>query len=164
MADRRVAAGLLALVSGILPSSECVDTLAGLTMNEALLLQGSPESGSIASFRIDPRRTGHVRHRHKYVDVPVRPGEEFVFTRQGRATDCRARTVGEFFSFLSEVPEEVFRGHLRRGDFHRWIEEVLGDDELGKAIRGFEQESVSEARESIRPAIEDRYLVSVSKR
>ncbi|HBZ68856.1 MAG TPA: hypothetical protein DEP35_03545 [Deltaproteobacteria bacterium] len=166
VADRRVAADLLALVSGIPPSSEWVDSLTGLKIDEAvLLLPGSAESALITSFRIDARRTGHVRHRQKYVDVPVRPGEEFVFTRQGCATDRRARTVGEFFYILSEVPEEVFSAHLRRGDFHRWIEEVLGDDELGETIRSLENESVvSEARASILRAIEDRYLVSVAKR
>jgi hypothetical protein len=138
-----------------------VDTLAGLAIGEAVVLPGSPELGNgITRFRIAPRLTAHVRHRQKYLDVGVRPGEEFVFTRQGRATNFRARTLGEFLGVLPHVSEEVLRSHLARGDFHRWIEEAIGDHELGEAIRRIERGVAPNARDSIMRAIQDRYLRS----
>lgn len=161
--DRRMAAGLLALLPDFSPSSGWVDTLAGLAIGEALLLPGTPELGNVITrFRIAPRLTTHVRHRQKYLDVVVPPGQEFVFTRQGRATDWRARTLGEFLAVLPQVSEEVFRGHVARGDFDRWVEDVLGDRELGEAIRRIERGDASKARNSILRAVYDRYLGAAS--
>ncbi|MGO9119253.1 MAG: HAD hydrolase family protein [Desulfomonilaceae bacterium] len=161
--DRRLAEGLLALIPATPLSSEWVDTLAGLAIGEALLLPGTPESGNVITrFRIAPRLTTHVRHREKYLDVVLRPGKEFVFTLQGRATEWRARTIGEFLTLLPHLPEEVFWGHLSRGDFHRWIENVLGDRELGRAIRLIERGNLSNARESLLQAVHDRYLGAAS--
>ena len=160
--DRRQAAGLLALVPANPPSSEWVDTLARLATGEAVVLPGVPELGNVITrFRIAPRQTAHVRHRQKYIDVGVRSGEEFVFTWQGRPTNFRARNLGEFLGVLPLVAEEVFRSHLSRGDFHRWIEEALGDHELAEAIRRIEQGVASNAREEIMRAIQDRYLGAV---
>ena len=161
--DRRLAAGLLALVPAVPASSDLPDTLTGLAIGEALLLPGSPESGNEATrFRIDPRQTAHVRHRQKYINVAVPPGEEFVFTRQGRATEWRARTLGEFLAVLPQVSEEVLRSHMARGDFHRWIEAVFGDHELGDAIRLIEKRDDSNARKLILRMIQDRYVQAVS--
>jgi hypothetical protein len=47
--------------------------------------------------------TAHVRHREKYVDVGVPPGREFVFTRDGRPTEHRVRTLRELLEVLSAV-------------------------------------------------------------
>jgi hypothetical protein len=161
--NRRLAAGLLALTPGFSPSSGWVETLAGLVIGEALLLPGTPELGNVITrFRIAPRLTTHVRHRQKYLDVEVRPGQEFLFTLQGCATHWRARTLGEFLAVLPHVPEEVFRGHLSRGDFHRWVENVLGDREFGEAIRRIERGNASNARESLLQAVHDRYLGAAS--
>jgi hydroxymethylpyrimidine pyrophosphatase-like HAD family hydrolase len=157
--DRRLAAGLLALVPGFSPPSGWVDTLAGLMIGEALLLPGTPELGNVVTrFQIAPRLTTHVRHLQKYLDVVVRPGQEFVFTRQGRATDWRARTLGEFLAVLPQVSEEVLQGHMARGDFHRWVENVIGDRELGEEIRLMERGDASNARNYILRSVYDRYL------
>ncbi len=131
---------LLASTSLTPLSSKWLDSLADLAIGEALLLPGTPELGNVITrFRIAPRLTTHVPHREKYLDVVLRPGQEFVLTLQGRASEWRARTIREFLTLLPHLPEEVFRGHLSRGDFHRWIENVIGDRELGGAIRLIEQ-------------------------
>ena len=157
--DRGLAEWLLASTSPTPVSSKWLDTLADLAIGEALLLPGTPELGNVITrFRIAPRLTTHVRHREKYLDVVLRPGQEFVFTLQGRASEWRARTIREFLTLLPHLPEEVFRGHLSRGDFHRWIENVIGDRGLGGAIRLIEQGNASNARESLLLAVHDRYL------
>lgn len=156
--DPRQAIALLALAPRGGPPSEGLALLADLAIDEAVLLPGSFESGdSFKRFRIAPRLTAHVRHRHKYADVPVRLDQEFVFTQDGRPTGTRARTVRDLLSALPALPDDVVQGHLARGDFRRWIEDVFGDSELGGAIRHLERGDVSSVRDALQRAITDRY-------
>jgi len=48
-------------------------------------------------------------------------------------------------------------GHLARGDFRRWIEDVFGDSELGAAILDLERRDVSNVREALARVIAVRY-------
>jgi hydroxymethylpyrimidine pyrophosphatase-like HAD family hydrolase len=157
VADRRQALALLTLAPG-LAIPEGLALLADLAIDEAVLLPGALESGASAMrFRVIPRLAPHVRHRRKYADVPVRPGHEFVFTLRGRPTGARAGAIRDLLSAIPELPEDVLQGHLRRGDFHRWIEDVFGDGDLGGAIRSLERTQVSDIREALRQVIADRY-------
>jgi hypothetical protein len=108
-------------------------------------------------FRIAPRLTAHVRHRHKYADVPVRFDQEFVFTQAGRPTGTRARTVRDLLSGLTALPDEVVQSHLARGDFRRWFEDVFGDRELAGALQQLERGDVKNVRATLLRAIADRY-------
>ena len=155
--DRRQALALLALPPGI-GTSEGLALLANLAIDEAVLLPGPLESGdSLKRFRVAPRLAAHVRHRRKYAAVPARLDQEFVFTQAGRPMGKRARGVRDLLSALPELPANVVQGHLDRGDFHRWIEDVFGDSELGGAIRFLERAHVANAREALVHAIADRY-------
>ncbi len=157
VADQRQALALLALAPGI-RTSEGLAQLADLAIDEAVLLPGPLESGdSLKRFRIAPRLTVHVRHRRKYADIPVRPGHEFVFTQTGRPTGKRAGSVRDLLSALPKLPEDVVQGHLERGDFRRWFEDVFGDSKLAGVIRSLERGRVSNVREALRHAIADRY-------
>ena len=159
IADRRLAARLFGFAYPTEPSPEWLDVVANLPIGQAVLLPTSAEQEhGITRFTFARRRTEHVRHRQKYVDVGVLPGREFVFTRNGRATEHRVGTLRELMEVLPTVSDDVFAGHLVRGDFHRWIEEVVGDRYLGEAIRGVESGDATTARETIVHAIRDRYL------
>jgi hydroxymethylpyrimidine pyrophosphatase-like HAD family hydrolase len=159
IADRRFAARLLGLTRPGESSSEGVDALANLAIGEAVLLRASPEHAhGIIRFALEGRVTTHVRHRNKYVDVGVPPGREFVFTRDGRSTERRVRTLRELVEALPAVPADVFAGHLVRGDFHRWIEDVVADRALADAIRSIELGNAGDARETMMYAIRARYL------
>jgi hypothetical protein len=132
--------------------------LATLAIDEAALLPGPPQTtDSVKRFRVAPRLTAHVRHRTKYADVPVRREQEFVFTQEGHPTGRRARTVRDLLSALPTLPNDVLQGHLARGDFRRWIEDVFGDGELGAAIRDLEHGGVSNARDALGRVIAERY-------
>ena len=164
IADRRVAARLLGLACPAESPSEWVDTLANLAIGEAVLLRASPEEArGIIRFTLERRVAAHVRHREKYVDVGVPPGREFVFTRDGHPTEHRVRTLRELLEVLPAVTDDVFAGHLARGDFHRWIEDVVGDRHLGERIRGIKGGNAAKARETIVRAIRDRYLDAESE-
>ena len=108
-------------------------------------------------FRVAPRLTAHVRHREKYADVAVCREQEFVFTQEGRPTGRRARTVRDLLSALPALPNDIVQGHLTRGDFRRWIQEVFGDSELGAAILHLERGDVSNVRDTLLRVIADRY-------
>jgi hypothetical protein len=159
IADRRLATRLLELTSATETSADWVETLTGLAIGEAVLLPLSAErEHGITRFKVAPRMTKHVRHRRKYIDVGVPPSREFVFTREGRPTGHRVRTLRELLSVLPEISDEVFTGHLVRGDFHRWIEDVVGDRALGETIRSVELGDPGPARAGIARAIRARYL------
>ena len=156
--DPRQGLALLALAPEVGTPETWLALLAGLAIDEAVLLPGSFQSGnSLTRFRVAPRLTKHVRHRKKYADVPVCLGEEFVFTRNGRPTGERARTVRDLLLVLPGLPDDVVQAHLARGDFRRWIEDVFGDGELGGAIGRVEQGDASSAQHALLRAIADRY-------
>jgi hypothetical protein len=76
------------------------NVLRDLPVNEAAILPGPEEScGCVTRFEIAPRITSHVRHRTKYLDMPVNDWQAFVFTANGRPL-ARAQTLKEFTGSL----------------------------------------------------------------
>jgi hypothetical protein len=159
VADPQLAARVLALASAAEAAPEWVEALANLPIGEGLVLpMSSEQERTITRFKFAPRVTHHVRHRRKYIDVGVPSGREFVFTRHGSPTEHRVRTLRELVRALAQLPQDIIAAHLRRGDFHRWIEDVVGDRDLGAAIRSVEESDGSDARDAIARAIRRRYL------
>jgi hydroxymethylpyrimidine pyrophosphatase-like HAD family hydrolase len=156
--DRRQTLALLPLAPPGTTKSEWLALLAELAIDEAVLLSGRMDSGEVVTrFRIAGRLTAHVRHREKYADVAVAPGEAFVFTRDGRPIGRHARTIRDLLSALPALPDDVVRSLFTRGDFRRWIEELFGDAELGAALRPLEGDDVSNVRDVLQDAIAARY-------
>src|SRR5262249_20716245 len=130
------------------------------TMDAALLPGAEEAHGQVRRFRLAPRLTAHVRHRTKYLDMPVGESQAFVFTSNGRPGP-RARTLKEFIGFLASMPAERLDGHLRRHDFSRWIEDVFRDRALAGHLRkvetGVPTDNVRDAGDAIAQAIRARY-------
>ncbi len=89
-------------------------------------------AGELRWFTLGRRLTPHVRHRQKYVDVPVGDARAFAF---GSAR--RARTLREFADALGHSGS--LDGYLRRNDFSRWISDVFGDYALADDLRRIEE-------------------------
>ncbi|MGB0388834.1 MAG: HAD hydrolase family protein [Ardenticatenaceae bacterium] len=142
--------------------------LPNLAIDQAALLPGIEESGrELHRFRIAPRLTAHVRHRHKYLDVPVPEHQAFIFTDAGVPTGRRARTLRELVTQLAASAPNVIEAHLQRSDFSRWIRKVFQDKSLALHIRMLEQQHQSdptaESQESLTnliTLIEERYLAN----
>jgi hydroxymethylpyrimidine pyrophosphatase-like HAD family hydrolase len=119
-----------------------------LAINEAALLPGPAEArGQVRRFRLAPRLTAHVRHKSKYLDVPLLHHQAFVFTDQSRSGP-RARTLKEFMGLLSVLPAGQIQGHLERRDFSRWLADVFRDMPLASHVRRLEGRcEVDDARE-----------------
>ena len=113
--------------------------LANLGPGEAALLQVTGEmAGELRRIRLAPRRTPHVRHRTKYLDVPVPEGKAFVFVGPD-GTPARARTLEELATILTAAPAWLLEGYLGRSDFSRWISDVFGDRFLASQVAHVEE-------------------------
>jgi hypothetical protein len=139
-------------------------TLAGLADGEAVLLPGAPGApGKLQRFSLRARLTAHVRHRSKYLDVPMQSGHEFVFTADGKPVGPPSRTLQDFVSSLGSVSPGVLDGHARRGDFSRWIADGLHDHPLASDVRKVEQRYrlgyVENLRGELVKTIRERYEV-----
>lgn len=118
----------------------------------------------LRTFTLGPRLTPHVRHREKYVDVPVSEQRAFAFAHGGRPA-CRARTLREFVTELERPGvDEALGGYLRRGDFSRWVGDVFGDyaaaGEIRRLERAYADGARPEAAREVANAIRERYDVS----
>jgi hypothetical protein len=132
-----------------------------LQTTEAALLPGAEEAGGqVRRFRLAPRLTAHVRHRAKYLDIPVLETQAFVFTRDGRPI-ARARTLKEFTGQVGVLPDEVVAEHLRRHDVSRWIAGVFRDRPLAAHLESVESrieaDDVCDVAEAVAQAIRARY-------
>ncbi|HEV3410284.1 MAG TPA: hypothetical protein VG095_08310, partial [Chthoniobacterales bacterium] len=108
----------------------------------------------------------HVRHRTKYIDVPMPLDRAFVFTCKGQPCGWPARTLREFVRTQERIPTGALQAHARRGDFSRWIREVFGDAPLAADVQRLEEQVRDDEMEDPRPAlatlIRERYASRAS--
>jgi hypothetical protein len=135
--------------------------LGELGIDEAVLLPGAEGPEGVQRFRIARRLTPHVRHKHKYLELPVPEGSAFLFHRNGEATGQRALSLKELVEVLVRAPDHVFDRHLERGDFSRWIKDVFSDAELAAEVRSIEGDwragRADRAHDRIARAVRERY-------
>ncbi len=135
------------------------EVLGHLKSGQAVALPITEESGGdLRVFNVAARLTPHVRHREKYVDVPVTDHKAFVFG--AGATGTRARTLRQFVAALEGTPARAAAGFLRRGDFSRWIGDVFGDHALAGQLLRLEEQFC----EGSRPDAIDGILVAIRER
>lgn len=142
-------------------------TLADLRIDQAVALPVTDEADSeFRRFVIGPRITPHVRHRQKYVDVPVSHSRAFVFGSSHRGTTVHAHTLREFVAAIAHLDDAEAGGYLRRGDFSRWIGDVFGDHTLARELhrceRRYATETCPEALDEVVAAITSRYELTDS--
>lgn len=168
--DQRETGKLTTMFGRTGEEAEWESLLKELKTDEAALLPNvdAPER-KLQRFRIASRLTPHVRHRSKYLEVPMNERHAFVFTYNGRPFGNSARTLKEFVSMLRQVPAASLEGHARRSDFSRWITEVFGDQPLAAEIRKVEGKcrrgELTQLYESLIAPIRERYeLIGVPSR
>jgi hypothetical protein len=133
-----------------------------LQVDEAAILPpAGTEAGTPRKFRVAERLTPHVRHRAKYLEVPLSEGRGFTFTCNGTPVGTPALNLKEFVSMLTRAPAASLEEHARRSDFSRWIAEVLGDRPLADRMRVVEQNvargDASGLAQQLIAAIRERY-------
>lgn len=121
--------------------------LGHLKIGQAVALPLTEEAGGeLRLFTIAPRLTPHVRHREKYVDVPVSSHRAFVFNANGQPAH-KVCTLRQFVSELETSSPALLSGYIVRGDFSRWIGEVFGDRSLAAELKALEDRYRSGSRE-----------------
>lgn len=137
------------------------EALSHLRPGQAAVLPRTAESGGhVRLLTVARRLTPHVRHRQKYVDVPVSDSRAFIFDAGPPATR-RARTLREFVTHVEHTPWPQLEGHVHRGDFSRWIKDVFGDHALAADLRFIEAQHrgapAAETVAAIADAVRGRY-------
>lgn len=136
--------------------------LGRLKVGQAVALPITEEAGGeLRLFTIAPRLTPHVRHREKYVDVPVSDHRAFVFSGNGHPAAPRVRTLRQFVSQLEATPAPLLEQYILRGDFSRWVGEVFGDRALADELHVLEERhragSRADTLSAMAAAIRERY-------
>ncbi len=65
--------------------------------------------------------------------LPVGKGFTF-FYEFARPSGLTVRSIDEFYSTLKTIDISSIRFHMERGDFERWIRQVVGDDKLADEL------------------------------
>jgi hypothetical protein len=71
----------------------------------------------------------------KVIKTVPREKAFYFFTSIGNYTGESASSLKEFMEKINEVNVKSLEFHLYRGDFEKWIAEVLEDKELAEEIR-----------------------------
>jgi hypothetical protein len=82
----------------------------------------------------------------------------YFFTSIGNYTGLSAASLKEFMEKVNEVNVKSLEFHLHRGDFEKWVNEVLEDQELAVEIRKLQKFNL--AGENLRNQIH----ITVSRR
>jgi hypothetical protein len=102
---------LVALRKPQLVEAEVAKQLATLPLNKAALFPGIEEAcGGLCIFTIATPLSRHVRHSHKYFDVPVPSERAFVFT--DAYPEGRTQTLKDFIAALSNVSTRALREYF----------------------------------------------------
>ncbi|MBV8453078.1 MAG: HAD-IIB family hydrolase [Deltaproteobacteria bacterium] len=103
------------------------------------------------------------RHRRKYATGEIGPDGSFYFRGPEEKLNLRAYNLQTFVQLGDGIDDATWMFHLRRGDYSRWFNDVIKDQELAQEAEKVEQNDSTSARDSrelIREAIEKRYTAS----
>ena len=161
-----------------LPANEIDDTDVVLTLDEA------DTAGDVASrtlrrasvrfgagpprvFTIAERRTMHVRHRHEYADVALPRERRFYFRPSTAKSSAQRARMDDFCTAVGHLDPRALQYHLERGDFSRWLDDIIADKELAAQVAAWEDEllahraaDLERIRRRLVEAVEQRYLGS----
>jgi hydroxymethylpyrimidine pyrophosphatase-like HAD family hydrolase len=108
-----------------------------------------------------PARSERLRHLRKYADGDLGP-KSFFFRGPGARMNLRAQNLVSFAEMAAGVDEDTWLYHLRRGDYSRWLNTAIKDDDLADEVAAVEQAShltSPESRQMVRDAIDRRYMI-----
>jgi hydroxymethylpyrimidine pyrophosphatase-like HAD family hydrolase len=100
------------------------------------------------------------RHQRNYAQGELSPEQSFYFRGPEDKLNLRAQNLMTFLQVGEGVDEETWLFHARRGDYSRWFETMIKDEELAARAREIEQngsQGVADARKKLRAAVESRY-------
>ncbi len=111
---------------------------------------------------LDSSETQHIRHKRKYAIGDVGIVRSFYFRGPESKTNIRAENVLSFASKAGIVDDETWTFHLYRGDYSRWVGEVINDRVCARAIERVEASRnliPAESRKRVINVLLDRYTL-----
>lgn len=119
-----------------------------------------PPPPAIIRFQAGPRSVPHIRHLHKYLRAPLPAPKRFYFhDENGRYLNRVAANLWDFCEILKELPLSSIEYHIKRGDFERWLRDVLQDSELPRQIHKVARREIQgeELRKALVTITNERY-------
>ncbi|MBI2216301.1 MAG: HAD-IIB family hydrolase [Candidatus Rokubacteria bacterium] len=131
---------------------------AALDAGEAAVAWLDGEPGA-QRFRVARRRVEHRRHVRKYVEGELPPHRSFYFRGANGALNLRAANLERFCKLAEGVDEQTWLWHFQRGDYSRWLREMIKDAELADEVAALEARpgTASDSRRATLAAIRRRY-------
>jgi hydroxymethylpyrimidine pyrophosphatase-like HAD family hydrolase len=138
-----------------------VDHVTPLRPGEALVWSEALGRAPIP-FRIIPPEAERRRHRRKYAEGELGEDRSFFFRGPEGKLNLRAHNLTLFMQLAEGIDDDTWLHHLRRGDYSRWFEQAIKDEELAAEVQGIEAAPAADAagsRVAVRAAIERRYTL-----
>lgn len=106
------------------------------------------------------------RHNKRNVEVDatavkalrtVGDQEAFYFYEAiGKPTGEHAKNLMDFLEKVKTVKTESLKFHLQRNDFRNWVEKILGDSKLARALAAISGSGSDDVRKTVCEAVESR--------
>lgn len=114
--------------------------------------------------KVHPGQMEHQRHSRKYATGELPPDRSFYFRGPKGKMNLRAQNLMLFLQMADGVDDETWEFHLRQGDYSRWFQDAIKDDNLAAVAKRIEslEATAQESRSLIRTAIEQDYTLPAS--
>jgi len=87
----------------------------------------------------------------------VQDSEAFYFYEAiGKPTGETAKNLTDFLDKVKSVKTESLKFHLQRNDFRNWVEKILGDSKLARALARVSASGSDDVRTTVCEAVEGR--------
>jgi len=74
----------------------------------------------------------------------------------GKPTGEHAKNLIDFLEKVKTVKTESLKFHLQRNDFRNWVEKILGDSKLARALAAISGSGSDDVRKTVCEAVESR--------
>jgi hydroxymethylpyrimidine pyrophosphatase-like HAD family hydrolase len=113
------------------------------------------------TLRVVPHRAERRRHRRKYAEGDLGAERSFYFRGPQGKLRLRAANLMTFVELADGVDDETWEFHLHRGDYERWLREIVKDEELAAEMAEIAKAGLAPAdsRARIRAAVKERYTI-----
>jgi hypothetical protein len=116
--------------------------------------------GGIEVVTVTKPKERQKRHARKYAEGELGEDRSFYFRGPEAALNLRAQNLSTFLQMAAGVDDKTWLHHLRAGEYSRWFQRDIKDDDLASEAQAVENDNSLSARDSrvrIKDMIDRRY-------